>query len=170
MMFDCQPVLAGRLVHARPLRGDDLDALWAVASDPLIWEQHPAKERGTLDGFRTFFDESLASAGALLVTDASSGAAIGSSRFDRYDEGRREVEIGWTYLARSHWGGAYNGELKHLMLRHAFRFVDSVLFYIDVNNIRSQRAIERIGALLESGPDERDRLRYRITATPRPTQ
>lgn len=146
MSFSPQPILPGRLVCLRPLLPDDHDALFAVASDPLIWEQHPDKSRSQPDGFRRFFQGALDSGGALLATDASTGAVIGSSRFHGYDPAADEVEIGWTFLARSHWGGRYNREMKDLMIRHAFRFVGHVVFIIDPANYRSQRAVQKIGA------------------------
>jgi RimJ/RimL family protein N-acetyltransferase len=164
MPFDSQPILSGALVHARPLCADDYDRLYSVASDPLIWEQHPARNRYEEGVFREFFAESLACGGALLVTEAASGRVIGSSRYFAYREDEREVEIGWTFLARSHWGGRYNGELKALMLRHAFRFVDSVVFLVGAGNVRSQRALEKIGAVRDPGSDEEGRVVYRITA------
>ncbi|MDH3207965.1 MAG: GNAT family N-acetyltransferase [Gemmatimonadota bacterium] len=147
MPFDFRPVLKGDLVELRPLRADDFDALFAVAADPLIWEQHPAPDRFQEDQFRSFFRESLESGGALVAVGAADGRLIGSSRFHGYDEDHREVEIGWTFLARSHWGGTYNGEMKRLMLRHAFRFVDQVVFLVGPQNRRSQRAVEKIGAV-----------------------
>jgi RimJ/RimL family protein N-acetyltransferase len=149
--FDLQPRLSGALVSLRPLQADDLETLRAVAADPLIWEQHPAKDRAEQEGFARFFEEQLASGGGLLVLDAHSREVIGTSRFHGYDEGRSEVEIGWTFLARSHWGGVYNRELKELMLRHAFRFVQRVVFLVDPDNIRSRRAVEKIGGA-EVGP------------------
>ena len=131
----------------RPLRAEDFDDLYAVASDPLIWEQHPDKTRSDPAGFRKFFDEAMASGGALIAIDNATGAVIGSSRFHGYDSEADEVEIGWTFLARSHWGGRYNGEMKRLMLTHAFRFVGRVVFLVGPDNIRSQRAVERIGGV-----------------------
>jgi RimJ/RimL family protein N-acetyltransferase len=145
--FELQPVLVGELVELRPLRADDHLALYAVACDPLIWEQHPAKSRAEVEGFRIFFNEAMASGGALLAIDKRTRQVIGSSRFYGYDEERSEVEIGWTFLARSYWGGRYNGEMKRLMLQHAFRFVRHVVFLIAPENIRSQRAIEKIGGV-----------------------
>jgi RimJ/RimL family protein N-acetyltransferase len=147
MAFDLQPVLEGELLTLRPLRADDFDALFAVASDPLIWEQHPASDRYKPDVFRAFFDESLASGGALVARDREAERIIGSSRFYGYEKARSEIEIGWSFLARSHWGGRYNGEMKRLMLRHAFQFVERVVFLIGPNNYRSQRAIEKIGGV-----------------------
>lgn len=166
MAFDAQPTLQGELVHLRPLREEDFDALYAVASDPLIWEQHPASNRHELEVFREFFRDAMASGGALLVTDARTGAVIGSSRFHDFQGAQREVEIGWTFLARSCWGGRYNGELKRLMLSHAFRFVESVVLVIGADNARSRRAAEKIGAVLYGShvaEDGSEQVVYRVT-------
>ena len=145
--FDPQPVLRGELLVLRPLHADDFPALYAAASDPLIWEQHPASNRHEEEIFRGFFRDAMASGGALIAHDIGTGAVIGSSRFNAYDEARREVEIGWTFLARSHWGGRHNGEMKRLMLRHAFQSVERVLFLVGPHNRRSRRALEKIGAV-----------------------
>jgi N-acetyltransferase len=144
---DLQPVLRGQLLHLRPLRSDDFDALFAVAADHLIWEQHPARDRYQPEVFRAFFDEAMASGGALIATDAKDGQVIGGSRYHGYNAEQSEIEIGWTFLARAYWGGKYNGEMKELMLRHAFTFVDRVIFLIGPENHRSQRAVEKIGAV-----------------------
>jgi RimJ/RimL family protein N-acetyltransferase len=146
-VFDPQPHLIGELVEVRPLREADFAALQAVAADPLIWEQHPATDRHREEAFRAFFADHLGSGGALLVLDRRSGEVIGTSRFHGYEPERGEVEIGWTFLARSHWGGTYNRELKALMLGHAFRFVRTVVFLVHPDNIRSQRALEKLGAV-----------------------
>ena len=167
MSFDYQPSLKGELVELRPLGAEDFDGLYAVAADPLIWEQHPVRNRHEEAVFRAFFIESLASGGALVVIDVRSQRIIGSSRFHGYDEERSEVEIGWTFLARSYWGGSYNGELKRLMLRHAFRFVGCVLFLVGLRNVRSQRAVEKIGGVrVGIRPDAggRESYVYQITA------
>jgi RimJ/RimL family protein N-acetyltransferase len=147
MPFDRQPVLKGALVELRPLRAEDFDDLYAAASDPLVWEQHPVHDRYKEEVFRRYFGEALESGGALVAIDIATGRAIGSSRFHGYDPEKGEIEIGWTFLARSHWGGVYNGEMKQLMLRHAFRFVSSVIFVIGPRNLRSQKAIEKIGGV-----------------------
>jgi RimJ/RimL family protein N-acetyltransferase len=164
MPFDAQPVLTGTLVTLRPLRPEDWAGLRAVAADPLIWEQHPARDRHEEAVFREFFAEALASGGALLATDAATGEVIGSSRFHGYSAERSEVEIGWTFLARSRWGGRYNAEMKRLMLQHAFRFVDSVVFFVGPGNLRSRRAMEKIGGVLQPERDAEGRVVYRIRA------
>src|SRR5256885_9753625 len=147
MSFDLQPVLKGELLGLRPLRPEDFHDLYAVASDPLIWEQHPIKDRYKEEVFKGFFREALESGGALIAIDSQDGRVIGSSRFHGYDEEASEIEIGWTFLALSHWGGIYNREMKQLMLRHAFRFVNSVIFLVGPQNFRSQRAVEKTGGI-----------------------
>lgn len=167
MPFELQPVLNGELLRLRPLRPNDWDDLYAVASDPLIWEQHPIADRYKEDSFKGFFREALESGGALIAVDARDGRVIGSSRFHAYDSEKSEIEIGWTFLARSHWGGIYNREMKQLMLRHAFKFVNSVIFLVGPQNVRSQRAVERIGGVrVGSRPDGRggESVVYQITA------
>jgi N-acetyltransferase len=146
MTFDYQPLLKGELLELRPLRAEDFTDLYTAAADPLIWEQHPVRNRYEEPTFRLFFEESLASGGTLVAVDLKTGRVIGSSRFHGYDEERSEVEIGWTFLERLYWGGAYNRDMKRLMLQHAFRFVRSVIFLAGVQNVRSQRAVEKIGA------------------------
>ncbi len=147
MPFDLQPILKGELLELRPVRADDFDDLFAVASDPLIWEQHPSNDRYKPEVFKEFFRQAMESGGALVAIDLRDGRVIGSSRFNGYDETQSEIEIGWTFLARSHWGGVYNREMKRLMLQHAFRFVNRVIFLIGPRNLRSQRAMERIGGV-----------------------
>ncbi|QDV51581.1 GNAT family N-acetyltransferase [Gimesia fumaroli] len=147
MAFDTQPTLIGDLLQLRPLQSDDYGSLNAVASDPLIWEQHPASDRYQQEVFQKFFQDAMDSGGALIAIDQKTNQVIGSSRYHGYNANASEIEIGWTFLARSHWGGQFNGEMKRLMLQHAFRFVESVLFLIGPENIRSQRAVEKIGGL-----------------------
>lgn len=158
-MLDRQPVLEGERLILRPLRADDWDALYAVASDPLIWEQHPAHDRWQEPVFRAFFADALAQQGALAIAEKSSGAIIGSSRYQGLDEaGEGSVEIGWTFLARSHWGGSTNRELKRLMLTHALASLAECRFVVGETNHRSRRAMEKIGARLT------DRREMRVMA------
>jgi RimJ/RimL family protein N-acetyltransferase len=168
MPFDLQPCLKGELLELRPLRPEDYRALYTVAADPLIWEQHPSSDRYQAERFEVFFREALESGGALIAIDRKDGRAIGSSRFHGYDEEKSEIEIGWTFLARSHWGGAYNREMKQLMLRHAFRFVSSVIFLVGPRNVRSQRALEKIGGIRPGSRLDafgRESFVYRIEAS-----
>ena len=144
--FDRQPHLVGDLVELRPLRPDDWEVLFAVASDPLIWAGHPERDRYTEPVFREYFRGAIDSGGALAVLDRATGQIIGSSRY-HWREGD-ELEIGWTFLARAYWGGIYNREMKRLMLDYAFQFVNRVVFVVGVNNIRSRTAMLKIGGVL----------------------
>jgi N-acetyltransferase len=144
--FDLQPTLKGNLIELRPLGPQDFDALFSAASDPKIWEQHPESDRYQQEVFQRFFDGALESKGAFAIIERKSGRMIGSSRYCNLDLTNREVEVGWTFLEREFWGGTYNRELKRLMLDHAFRFVDRVLFVVGEQNFRSQKALTKIGA------------------------
>jgi N-acetyltransferase len=147
MPFELQPTLTGERLELRPLRPDDWDALYAAASDPLIWEQHPESDRYEEEVFKVFFEDALRSGGAFVVVDTKTQQIIGSTRFHNYDPEKSEIEIGWTFLARKYWGGRYNREMKQLMLTYAFKFVENVVFFVGENNIRSQKATEKIGAV-----------------------
>ena len=158
MRFDLQPHLKGELLDLRPLATDDWDELFAVASDPLIWEQHPERDRYTENVFRTFFKEALESGGAFAIIDRKSQHIIGSTRFYGYDPEKSEIEIGWTFLARKYWGGRYNAEMKQLLLNHAFKFVESVVFFVGGDNVRSQKAMEKVGAIKSGRPRGRTEI------------
>ncbi len=147
-MFDRQPCLANVHVSLRPLRAEDWPALFAVAADPLIWALHPAYDRWQEPVFRRFFGDALASGGCLVASDPQTGAVIGSSRFDTDRAEPGEIEIGWTFLARSHWGGTANRAMKALMVGHALALFDRVIFLIGETNLRSRRALEKIGGTL----------------------
>jgi len=146
MPFDLQPHLKGKLIELRPLTSEDWDDLFAVAADPLIWAQHPESDRYKEGVFKVFFREALECGGAFVVIDKQSQRVIGSTRFYGYDPEKSEIEIGWTFLARKYWGGHYNAEMKRLLLNHAFKFVESVVFFVGETNFRSQKAMEKIGA------------------------
>jgi N-acetyltransferase len=166
--FDYQPTLTGELLRLRPLRADDFEALYAAASDPGIWEQHPEPDRHEEAVFRPYFQSLVRSGEAVVVIDRATDAVVGMSRYHGHDPERNEVEIGWTFLARSHWGGTYNRELKDLMLRHAFRFVRTVVFLVGLENVRSQRSVEKIGAVrfgTRQDASGRESFAYRIEAS-----
>jgi RimJ/RimL family protein N-acetyltransferase len=145
MPINLQPLLKNNLISLKPLRETDFEALYAVASDPLIWEQHPDKLRHTRDVFKKYFDSGIESGSAFLISDAASGDIIGCTRYYDHDPAKKQIAIGWTFLARSHWGGPVNTALKTLMLDYAFTFAETVLLHIGENNMRSRRAVEKLG-------------------------
>jgi RimJ/RimL family protein N-acetyltransferase len=152
-MLDLQPTLTGPHITLRPLAAQDFQELSDIASDPLLWAQHPDPARGTREGFQLFFDGALRSQGCLVAIDTERKSLIGWSRYSNYALDQ-SVAIGYTFLARSHWGGATNSEMKRLMLRHAFTDVPEVLFMVAERNLRSRRAVEKLGAELMGAEDE----------------
>jgi RimJ/RimL family protein N-acetyltransferase len=165
MNFKLQPILENELVKLVPLKQNDFDILYQVASDPLIWEQHPDKYRYKKDVFEKYFKGAMESGGAFLVFEKNSGEVIGSSRYYDFDKEKKSIAIGYTFLARKYFGTTYNKAMKQLMLDHAFMFVDTVIFHIGAKNYRSQKAIEKLGAMkvreIEINyPSENERLNF----------
>ena len=160
--MELQPSLRNGLVDLRPLAVLDFDALYAVASDPLIWEQHPSSDRYLRDRFQVYFDGGIESKGALLALDSKSGRVIGCSRFYDHDPEAKSIIIGYSFLAKDCWGKGYNLAMKTLMLDHAFRWVEDALFHVGTGNLRSQKAMERLGA--EKIGVESANVIYRIRA------
>ena len=157
MTFNLQPTLSGPTLELRPLRADDFEALFAAASDPLIWEQHPDNLRYRRDVFqKNYFETALDSRGAFVILDRATREIIGSSRYWNYKPEESEIEVGWTFLTRQYWGGATNLELKRLMIGHALNYVERVVLVVGEHNLRSQKACEKIGAhreRMEPRPD-----------------
>ena len=145
-MFNLQPTLEDDLVRICPLAEKDFESLFKVASDPLIWEQHPSKDRYRKEVFQSYFDSAVESKGAFLIYAKANNELIGSSRYYEYDRSKSRIAIGYTFIAKAYWGGKYNRAIKKLMLDHAFRYVDAVIFHIGPTNFRSQQAILKLGA------------------------
>jgi RimJ/RimL family protein N-acetyltransferase len=153
MDFELQPTLENHWLSLRPLRAEDFEALYAVAADPLIWEQHPSRTRYQRDVFENYFRGAMESRGALLILDHQTGQILGSSRYYDWEESDSQVAIGYTFIARSHWGRNsaginYNRQLKTLMLDHAFQYAKAVLFHVGAANMRSRMAMQKLGATL----------------------
>jgi len=141
-----QPTLVGETIVVRPMTAHDVEPLYAVASDPLIWAMHPESTRWQRTVFQRFADGALASGGGLVVERRDSGAMIGASRYYEWEPSTRTVVVGFTFLACAHWGDGTNAELKRLMLDHAFTFADAIWFHVGEQNLRSRRAVEKLGA------------------------
>jgi RimJ/RimL family protein N-acetyltransferase len=151
MSFNLQPInLKNEIIQLIPLQETDFSALYKVASDPLVWEQHPNKLRYQRDVFQNYFEGAMLSKGAFLIRDTKTNEVIGCSRYYDFNENENSTEtsvlIGYTFIGRNFWGKGYNKALKKLMLDYAFQFVEKVYFHIGAYNYRSQKAIEKIGA------------------------
>lgn len=144
--MNIQPILQTETIQLLPLTVNDFEELFEVAADPLIWEQHPNKDRYKRDVFLNFFEGAIQSKGAFKIIDKISNEVIGSTRFYDLDLENKSVLIGYTFYSRKYWGSTYNPQVKKIMLDYAFNFVEKVYFHIGANNFRSQKAIERLGA------------------------
>lgn len=152
--FEMQPTLIGEKIRIRPLLGDEFEALYKVASDPMIWEQHPQRDRYQREVFKKYFAGAVQSQGAVVI-ETLAQEIVGASRYYDFQPQKSQVTIGYTFLARAYWGGSYNHEVKKLMMGHAFCQIERVMFEIGARNLRSRLAIERIGAKLV-GSDQLD--------------
>lgn len=146
MNFSIQPILENDDVKLVPLQENDFEQLFSVASDPLVWEQHPNKDRYKRDVFDNFFKGALESGGAFKIIEKNTGEIAGSTRFYNYNAADNSIFIGYTFYARKFWGSKMNPQVKKLMLDYIFQFVDKVNFHVGKDNLRSQKAMEKLGA------------------------
>jgi RimJ/RimL family protein N-acetyltransferase len=142
-----QQPLQNEYVIMEPLQAEHFEQLYAVANDILLWEQHPNPDRYKREVFEVYFEGALQSKGAYVVFDASTKETIGCSRFYDYNAAQKTILVGYTFVGRNFWGKPYNRSMKVLMVNHALQFLQSVQFHIGAENIRSQKAIAKIGAV-----------------------
>lgn len=145
--MNLQPTLSNELITLKPLQEDDFNALFEVASDKLLWEQHPNNDRYKEEKFKVFFDNAIQSKGAFAIIDNLTHKIIGSSRFYEFNKSESSIIIGYTFISRDYWGTNYNNSLKKLMIDYAFQFVNRIHFHVGDTNYRSQKAVEKLGAI-----------------------
>lgn len=145
--MNLQPTLANEIITIKPIQKEDFEALFAIASDELLWEQHPNKDRYKKEVFRLFFENAIQSKGAFIVINNKTNEIIGSSRYYEFNEVEKSIVIGYTFISRAFWGKNYNSSLKELMINYAFQFVNKVYFHVGETNYRSQKAVEKLGAI-----------------------
>ena len=145
--MNLQPTLANELVQIIPLKESDFEELFTVASDELLWEQHPEKDRYKKEVFEGFFKTAIASKSGFKVIDVKTGNTIGSTRYYDLNKLDKSIAIGYTFIDRKYWATPYNRALKNLMINYAFQFVESIIFHVGDTNFRSQKAVEKLGAL-----------------------
>ncbi|MEO6904317.1 MAG: GNAT family N-acetyltransferase [Bacteroidia bacterium] len=147
MKINLRPeILQDEMIKIIPLKETDFEELFKVASDPLIWEQHPTRDRYKPEVFKLYFDGAILGQSAFKIIDILRNEIIGSSRFYDYKPEKKSIAIGYSFLAKEYWGGIYNKSAKRLLIDYAFKYVDNIYFHIGSTNIRSQKAITKIGA------------------------
>ncbi|NMH27925.1 GNAT family N-acetyltransferase [Flavobacterium silvaticum] len=147
MEINWQPdFLESDIVSLVPMDATDFEAVYVVASDPLIWEQHPANDRYKREVFQKFFDDAINGNSSFKIIDKISGQIIGSTRYYDFDADKKQIAIGYTFLAKEFWGGTYNQSVKKLLIDYAFQFVDAIVFHIAPMNFRSQQGTMKTGA------------------------
>lgn len=159
MLMNLQPELSNNLIILQPLQESDFEELYKVASDPLIWEQHPNSDRYKRDVFQKYFNGAMESKGAFLILDKKDNSIIGCTRFYEYNEEDSSVAIGFTFIDRDHWGNGYNSALKKLMIDYALQNVKNIYFHVGLTNYRSQKAVEKLGAVKVA---EDDKITYLV--------
>ena len=156
-MMKIEPVtLAGEIVRLEPLQLNHAADLFTASQDPGIWTYMPANPSGSLAQMQEWIASTLQLqeekkilpfATMLLAT----GRAVGSTRLRSSELRDRGLEIGWTWLGQEVRRTGVNTECKYLLLRHAFETLGAIRVQLKThhNNLRSQRAIERLGAVKE---------------------
>ena len=147
MNFSIQPSLENEKLKLIPLQENDFERLFEVASDPKIWKQHPNKNRYQKEIFQNFFAGAVQSGGAFLVLEKATNEIAGSTRFYDFNEEENSIFIGYTFYGIKFWGKGLNSNAKKLMLDYIFQFVDKVIFHVGAENFRSQKAMEKLGAI-----------------------
>ncbi|MDO5654567.1 MAG: GNAT family N-acetyltransferase [Flavobacteriaceae bacterium] len=146
MKFSIQPILENDIVKLIPLQSGDFEKLYAVASDPEVWANHPNKNRFEREVFEKFFEGAVASKGAYLIWDKIQSKIIGSTRFYNFQPSENSIQIGYTFYAVEYWGKGYNHAVKTLMLDYILQFTDKVILHVGAENYRSQAAIKKLNA------------------------
>lgn len=170
--FSIQQELSNDNVILKPLQKSDFNALYFLASDPEVWDQHPSKDRYKKEVFETFFKGAMESKGAFVIVDKATDEIVGSTRFYDYDEEQNGIFVGYTFYGKAFWGKGYNSQVKKLMLDYIFDFVDHVNFHVGAENFRSRSAMEKLKAndlgeieVEYFGESTRTNILYRLNKT-----
>ena len=149
-------VLTGEIVRLEPLDFRHTEELVEAANYDEIWTYLDEPTPNTSEAMNQLVQDALNEQERgirvpFAVIDLATGRAVGSTSYIDIRPHDRGVEIGWTWLTPSQWGTGANTDAKLLLLRHAFEDQNAgrVAIKTDLRNVRSQRAIERLGATRE---------------------
>ena len=172
MNFSIQETLSNENIILRPLQDNDLEALFLQAKIKEIWSQHPNKNRYKREVFENFFLGAIESEGAFVIIDKPTDQIIGSTRFYDHNEKESSIYIGYTFYGKDFWGKNYNSQVKEMMLNYIFEFVEIVNFHVGSENLRSKKAMEKLGAenlgemmVAYFGEESKRNILYQISKT-----
>ncbi|HYM70680.1 MAG TPA: GNAT family protein [bacterium] len=156
MTVRVEPVeLVGERAALVPMDASHVDALYEAGRAAEIWPYMPIQVV-TVDDMTRLVREALRARDAglelpFVIITPGDGRVVGSTRFLDITPAHRALEIGWTWLSPDVWRTPVNTECKLLLLRHAFETLSMIRVQLktDGRNERSQRAIERLGAVRE---------------------
>ena len=152
--MDIKNQLESKNFILRQLNNNDFDLLYNIGKNKNIWEQHPESDRWKREKFNIFFNNGIKNIFGLYgIYDKSKNTIVGSTRYYSYSKKNNSIKIGFTFLTPEYWGTDTNLQIKTLMLGYAFNYVENIYFDIGKNNIRSRKAIEKIGATLHLDAD-----------------
>ncbi|MGB2569283.1 GNAT family N-acetyltransferase [Micromonospora citrea] len=151
-----QPVLTGRVVQLEPLTFESTAELAEAANHAAIWTYLDEPTPSTSEAVSALVTEAVEEQDQgvripYIIRDRKTGAAVGSISFIDIQPRHRGVEIGWAWVTPEHWSTGAAREASYLLMRHAFETAGAirVVFKTDSRNLRSQRAIEHLGATKE---------------------
>lgn len=155
MIFDTDIILEDECVLLRRYHNTDKIQLEDIVYDEDIWRLMPTKvsnpeeldtwiqtvAHGYKSGTRYTF----------MIMDKATGKIAGSTSYGNISDTDKRLEIGWTWLSRDYRGTGLNKHCKFLLLRYAFEVLkyERVELKTDVLNLRSRRAMQKIGATEE---------------------
>ena len=152
--MDIKDKLENKNFILKLLNNNDFDLLYNIGKNKKIWEQHPENDRWKKEKFNIFFNKGIENKFGLYgIYDKSKNTIIGSTRYYSYSKKKKSIKIGFTFLTPEYWSSDTNLQIKTLMLGYAFKYVENIYFDIGKNNIRSIKAIEKIGASLHLDAD-----------------
>jgi N-acetyltransferase len=146
--MNLQPILQSDLITLLPLKESHIEELYAAASDIETWNQHPNPLRYQREHFDVYCNGALQSNSAFVIVDNATNTIIGSSRYYGYDDADNSILIGYTFFTYTYFGKGYNANCKKLMLDYIFQYVEKVIFHVGEKNIRSQKAMLKLGGKL----------------------
>lgn len=150
--------LRGNYVYLERLKAEDIPTLKELARDERIWEF--TRTLLMNDAYDEQFEKYIAIAlnpnpflpqQSFVMRDAQTGAVMGMTRFYKVEPEHKRLNIGYTWYRPEYWGKAHNKECKLLLLQYAFETLGfrRVEFEVAHKNIRSQKAVEKIGGVKE---------------------